>query len=146
MHKKLVCILGLNWKSPQRALRQQACFASAKHLYIPRLNEPYPPKNHWVVETQPIWDMWKHHLTHRKLHDKRTGKHPMDLLDYNKLAANIPPGNDAFIYNATTCSLICVVIQNLCCLHDPLAWVDYVVQEAVDHRRPTWVQCLAIIY
>ena len=139
MHKKLVRTLGLNWKSAQRTTHQMARFASARHIYLSRLSNPYPPCNHWVTDTQTIYTKWEYELLHGKLHDKCTGRHPIHLVDYTKLAAHILPDEDAFIYDAATGLLICVIICNFCRLLSPLAWVDYVVQEAVDHRRGTRV-------
>lgn len=144
MHKKLVRTLGLNWKSAQRTMRRMTQFASARHIYLFRLSDPYPPCNHWVADTQAIYTKWEYELLHGKLHDKRTGRHPMHLIDWTKLAAHVLPEEDAFIYDAATGLLICVIIRNFCRLLGPLAWVDYVVQEAVDHRRGARV-CNALL-
>ncbi|KAF8315567.1 hypothetical protein F5887DRAFT_1072859 [Amanita rubescens] len=137
MHKRIVYILGLNWKSTKRAARQAARFASAAHIYIPRLHDPYPPRGHWVADSQLIRSCWEYELQCGRLHDKRTGRHPMHIIDYTRLAINVLPGQDVFIYDAATRALICVVVRNFSCLPDPLAWADYIVQEAVDYRLPT---------
>lgn len=143
-HKKIVYNLGLNWKSAQCTARQTARFSTAKHIYIPRLDTPYPPRNHWVADTQDTRDMWERHLSVRRLRDKRTGYHPMHLIDYTRLAANILPGEDVFIYDSTTRLLACAVIRNFACLPGPLAWVDFVIQEAIAYRLPTRVCCLLL--
>ncbi|KAF8351718.1 hypothetical protein F5887DRAFT_874065 [Amanita rubescens] len=138
MHKKVVHTLGLNWKAREkRAACQQARFSSAKNIYLPCLDAPYPPRNHWVIESQAILDLWKRELCHGKLHNKRTKRHPIHFLDPSKLAANIGPTEDAFIYDAATKELICVIIRNLSSLVGPLEWVDYIVQEALVYRKPT---------
>jgi len=141
MHKRIVYILGLNWKSTKRAARQAARFASAAHIYIPRLHDPYPPRGHWVADSQLIRSCWEYELQCVRLHDKRTGRHPMHIIDYTRLAINVLPGQDVFIYDAATRALICVVVRNFSFLPDPLAWADYIVQEAVDYRLPTRVCC-----
>ena len=99
MHKKLVRTLSLNWKSVQHTTHQMAWFASARHIYLSRLSDPYPPRNHWVADTQTIYTKWEYELLHGKLHDKRTGRHPIHLVNYTKLATHILPNEDAFIYS-----------------------------------------------
>ena len=139
-HKKVIRTLGLNWKAKgKRAACQNTRFSSARNIYVSRLDTPYPPRNHWVVESQAILDLWKHELCHGKLHDKRTKRHPIHFLDSAKLAANIGPTEDAFIYDAATRELICAVIRNFSSLAGPLDWVDFIVQEALAYRKPTRV-------
>ena len=145
MHKKLVCNIGLNWKSLQCAACQSARFAASKHLYLPKLSVAYPPRNHWVTESQAIWDMWKYDLSHGTLHDKRTGYHEMHLLVHAQLAADILPDEDVFIYNSETRALVCAIIRNFCPLTGPLKWVDYIAQEALHYRKPTRVCGLPIM-
>jgi hypothetical protein len=140
LHKKLVYKLGLNWKSAQRDARQTARFASARHIYLPRLPKPYPPRGHWVVDTEHIKKLWTPELVHGALHDKRTKRHPIEVLDHTRLALNLLPGEEIFIHNAANGSLACIIMRNFASLPSPLAWVDYIVQELVTYRHPARVR------
>jgi hypothetical protein len=140
LHKKLVYKLGLNWKSAQHDARQTARFASARHIYLPRLPTPYPPRSHWVADTEHIKKLWMPELVHAKLHDKCTKRHPIEVLDHTRLALNVLPGEEIFIHNAANGALACIIMQNFASLPGPLAWVDHVVQESVTYRHPAQVR------
>jgi hypothetical protein len=145
-HQNLVSIAGLDWKSKKQIDRRDMRLREVPIHHLPRLAVEYPRAGTWVVETSKIRKLWKKRLMEDPQPDHRHKQLPIDLLDWDLLALDIAPNEDAIIYDAVTGELVLVVIRNFC-LHLALVkFVDNVVQLAILMKRSIRVRNSLLCY
>jgi hypothetical protein len=112
------------------------------HLWLSALpaGKEYPPRAHWLVETQELYDMCVPYLEHQKLADERRGRFPVHCVVEGNMQMVIPEGVSCLIYDRETNALVCSVVRNFSRSQSLLNWVSSVVGEGVDTRKSVQVR------
>ncbi|KAF8326288.1 hypothetical protein F5887DRAFT_1084600 [Amanita rubescens] len=134
-HKHLVLDLGLNWKSERQEVARNQHLDRIGEVLLERLKIPYPPMNHWVVESPEIGDMWYKHIYESPQPDDRLARHPFHYLDPAKLKLIVDPEKSVIIRDKRTKELALVVIRNACPDESAPIAIDAVVSDAVNLKK-----------
>jgi hypothetical protein len=107
------------------------------HLWLSALpvGQEYPPRAHWLVETQELYDMCVPFFENQRLADERRGRFPVHRVIQGKMQMVIPEGVNCLIYDRETNQLVCSVVRNFSRSKALLDWVSAVVGEGVDTRK-----------
>jgi hypothetical protein len=122
--------VGLNWAKEQR----DKYLAGIPTVAVKPLAKSYPALGHWVYETTEISRKWDEYLSTGKLHDSRTPRHPLLMLDPAMLVADVLT-NESRIFREPSGKLAGIVIRDFCPDETALKWMDEVVKQTVDDRR-----------
>ncbi|KAF9038894.1 hypothetical protein BDP27DRAFT_1166384, partial [Rhodocollybia butyracea] len=87
---------------------------------------PYPPKKHWIIKNQAIWDLWASHIRTGKQPDTRISRKAMHMVDIKKLAYEIPPEESAMFFDEAG-ELVMLVISDFCKSEEILRWANEIV-------------------
>lgn len=131
-HRKVVRTVGLDWKSQRQTTARNSRFIQARKIHAHMLDNPYPPRGHWVIEHPDILNLWKEYLTSGKRHDKRTPRPPIHILDFEQLDASIRPDESAIVYDKDTHECVLVVYREICPVPELIEKADSVTVDAVD--------------
>lgn len=112
------------------------------HLWLSALppGKEYPPRAHWLVETQELYDLCLPFLENQKLADERRGRFPVHKVVQERMQMVIPEGVTCLIYDRDTNELVCSVVRNFSGSQPLLEWVSSVVGEGVDTRKSVRVR------
>jgi hypothetical protein len=87
-----------------------------KIVYIERMDEPYPPIDFFVAESEEIRGIWEEHLKTSPLSDPRyrdDKRPPVMMLDQAKLAYDVADGECVLFVDKITKDVIGFVVQEL---------------------------------
>ena len=135
---------GLDWDEADK--EKFLASADFKTYHLKRLDTPYPELDSWVVESKEIHNKWDTWIRKGKLADKRRKRYTkVTHAIPENLQLNIPPDENALVYNAETGELVLVVIRQFCNYPDLLKWTDNIAQEAVGVRKSCRVRFISPI-
>jgi hypothetical protein len=125
--------IGLNWSPDTRDL----FLSGLKPVYLPKLRAPYPPINHWMCESDAIYDKWSDYLKHdpRAQPDKRRPRQPIFRCDPSRLSLDIETDQSTIVYDADSKELILLVLRNFSSDPDLLSHIEGVIKQAVEMRK-----------
>lgn len=103
-----------------------------QEFYLPKLQESYPPMNHWIADTKNIHTEWEQHLETYKLSDSRHHRYPSHLLDVASLKLDILPNMSAIIYDAHTKDIVGVVVRNFSNSDKVLTWATDILKRSTE--------------
>lgn len=114
---------------------------------LPRLEEPYPPPDRDIYETEEIAEIWRNHRAHKK-HPDRRGKFgdswpKLERLDDTKLGLVVGVDESVIVYDAESGDVVAVVIRDFVGNDEILEWISGIVDENVGLRRGIRVLLLA---
>ncbi|KAJ4492337.1 hypothetical protein C8R41DRAFT_733462, partial [Lentinula lateritia] len=75
----------------------------------------YPPKGFWIVDHDPIWDLWYNHLQYGKQPDARIARRPMMRVDSTALQFDLGP-EESGRFNESDGTPVMMVMRNFCSL------------------------------
>lgn len=128
---RFIRCIGLDWTLPQK----NAFLGGMKSIYLPKLQAPYPPKDHWIVETAEIDAQWRNHLEHGKQPDSRRKRYPLFRMDPTHLQLDIGCEDNILIYDSTSRDLVMVIVHNFCLHPDLLIFIDGIIKQGIEHRK-----------
>ncbi|KAJ3501973.1 hypothetical protein NMY22_g18743 [Coprinellus aureogranulatus] len=134
LFRKHVRLLARNiflYKYPERF----AILIGFAHIGVDRAEVEYPPRNHWVASSQELFDLWYHYLRNYEQPDGRLKRHPLMLLDREKLNISIPEDLSCCLYDKETKELVFVVIRRFSNHRAILDWASRIVQNAAATRK-----------
>ncbi|KAF8310426.1 hypothetical protein F5887DRAFT_1081455 [Amanita rubescens] len=134
-HKHLVVELGLNWKAEKQQYTRDLHLEGIKVVELPKLKIPYPPKNHWVVESKDIGDLWFDYIYNRDQPDPRLKRHPFHQLDPAKITLYVDPDTNIIVKDKKTKEIVLVVMRNACRDKGAVLWVDATVTDATKLKK-----------
>lgn len=102
------------------------------HLTFHDIKSQYPPHGHHIYESPEIGNEWRAELMEGKMTDKRQKRHPMHLLEPQKLQLDIPQDQDAVLIDKDTGRLIGYVIRNFGSDTRLLTWAKEIALRATD--------------
>ncbi|KAJ3554188.1 hypothetical protein NP233_g12477 [Leucocoprinus birnbaumii] len=123
---------GINWK----AVDKDKFLASIPQRVVTPLprDQPYPPPDAWIAETEDIASMNHKFINVEDLHDRRDCRRPIKFLDPGQLQLDIGPGESVMIQDGSDGSFVGLVIRDVCGNADAIQFVDKAVSEAVEMR------------
>ena len=104
-------------------------------ILVSKLENPYPPKYHWIVESKNIDDQWRKHIETSPQPDKREKRHPIYHLDRTKLQADAGPDRDAIFRDKESNELVMVVIRNFTKHPGLLEYMDDIIKANTEYRK-----------
>jgi hypothetical protein len=122
--------VGLNWERERR----EQYLSGIPTTTVLELDAPYPPLGHWVFESDEIKEKWQYWISKAPLADVRKKRLPMLRLDPSKLVHDIG-ASTSMIFQKEGGGLAGLVLRNFCPDDDALAWLDGVIERAVDTRK-----------
>lgn len=140
LKRGLIYHLGLNLNPNER----ENFLLSIETIEVQKLATHYPPKNHWVYESKLIHGLWFARTQLEKQPDKRLKRHPMHLLDTDKLQIDVPGGKSAIFIDAASGEIVAVVIRNWVPLYNGLVqWVDEIVVDDCKRKKSARVSFIS---
>jgi hypothetical protein len=100
-----------------------------------KLATPYPPTYKWIVESKTIADLWQEHIEESKQPDKRHKRHPIFMLDEEKLQYDVESNEDVLIYDKETEELVMVILRGFTGHPELLSYLEQVVKANVEHQK-----------
>lgn len=98
-----------------------------KQVYLKRLKVPYPPKGHFVAETQEIMNFWANHLKNSPLSEPRENRgkqRPVMLLDPDQLQYIVASGESVEFYDIDTQKFVGAVYEGVVLNEEELKYLD----------------------
>ncbi|KAF8341801.1 hypothetical protein F5887DRAFT_1076389 [Amanita rubescens] len=129
--RKLVDDIGLNWKSPKQEQRCKAQLATIPVITVVRLDEPYPPPDHWVCDTPKIHSLWRSWIKKHPMSNKN--RKPFMHLDLSKI--KIIPHTESVQILDHDGKLVGLVIRNFCRDLSILEWINQLIERAVGLKK-----------
>ena len=123
--------IGLNWDSATK----QEFLSNIKVISLPRLQTPYPPKDHWVVESHAIDVQWREHIEMGKQPDVRQKRYPLFPVQPSQLQLDVGTDESILIYDSISGELVMAVIRNFCQHPDLLTCIDDIIKQSVESRK-----------
>ena len=80
---------------------------------VQKASIPYPPVQHWVVETNEIAELWHPHCVDGRLHDKRGKHYPLFQVDEQELVIARADQSVLFV-DKDSGELVAFVIRDWC--------------------------------
>ncbi|KAJ3891722.1 hypothetical protein GG344DRAFT_76645 [Lentinula edodes] len=124
--RALVSRLLLNPNSPSTKSAIRTLWESIPVYIVSRLSTPYPPKGTWIVDHDPIWDVWYNHLQHGKQPDIRIGRKPMMRVDPTALQFDLGPEQSGRFIEANGTPVM-MAIRDFCSVAEIVSWVNDIV-------------------
>ncbi|KAJ3897355.1 hypothetical protein F5879DRAFT_927907 [Lentinula edodes] len=106
------------------------------HAVAP-LEEEYPPRDHWIVKSQSIFDKWEDHILRGKQSDARKTRKELFMLDEKKLKHDIFE-NESASFRDEKGELICVAMRDFCSDRGITTWADRIVLKNVEMEKNIW--------
>ncbi|KAJ3875338.1 hypothetical protein F5051DRAFT_333991 [Lentinula edodes] len=132
--RELVVRLALNPESPRcREWAESRLRNIPAHAVAP-LEEEYPPRDHWIVESQSIFDKWEDHILRGKQSDARKTRKELFMLDEKKLKHDIFE-NESASFRDEKGELICVAMRDFCSDRGITTWADRIVLKNVEMEK-----------
>ncbi|TBU36019.1 hypothetical protein BD309DRAFT_985242 [Dichomitus squalens] len=103
-------------------------------IEVQKCQKPYPPLQHWVVESDEIAELWHAHCVDGKLHDKRGKHYPLFRVDETELVIARADQSVLFI-NKDSRELVTFVIRNWCPEAGIVDSVNAVVHNAAAYKK-----------
>ncbi|KAF5320514.1 hypothetical protein D9611_010727 [Ephemerocybe angulata] len=94
-----------------------------------------PPKGHWIAERPEQYTEWDRYFQNQKRPDKRRGRQPVHLVDFESLQLVIPVEVSCHIRDKETGELVFVIIRNFCKIPGMVQFGRKVVADAVATRK-----------
>ncbi|KAH7877446.1 uncharacterized protein C8R40DRAFT_1020924, partial [Lentinula edodes] len=94
----------------------------------------YPPVGHWMVDHEPIWNVWYDHLRTGKQADVRIPRKPMFLVDISHLQVDLGP-TDSALFEDEDGMKIMIVIRDFCALSMSFLFLMVVVFTIVAFQK-----------
>ncbi|KAJ3889767.1 hypothetical protein GG344DRAFT_51006 [Lentinula edodes] len=111
---------------------------------VSALAEEYPPRDHWIVESQSILGRWEEHLLRGKQSDVRKTRKELFMLDSEKLKFDILEQESA-AFRDEKGELVCVAMRGLCSDPNIVNWADSRVQKNVEIEKNIRVSQIEVI-
>lgn len=103
-------------------------------------NSQYPPHGHHIFESAAIGDEWRMELMEGKMADKRQKRHPMHLLETEKLQLDIPQDQSAVLVDEATGRLVGYVIRDFGSDPQLLIWAEKIALRATEWQTSVRVR------
>lgn len=132
--RSLVSCLLLNPNAPSTKSAIRTLWESIPVYVVSRLSAPYPPKGFWIVDHDPIWDLWYNHLQYGKQPDARIARRPMMRVDSTALQFDLGP-EESGRFNESDGTPVMMVMRNFCSLVEIVSWVNDIVLRNVACQR-----------
>ena len=129
--------IGLNWDDIDR----DAFLCRIRVVSLSKLRFPYPPRYHWMVESDEIDDKWREHIEKGRQPDKRRRRYPLFRVDPSQLQLDVSPDESVLVYDKD--ELVLAVIRNFCGHPGLLSCIDSIIKRAVDHQKNVRVSTLS---
>ncbi|KAJ3810314.1 hypothetical protein F5876DRAFT_65728 [Lentinula aff. lateritia] len=132
--RSLVSRLLLNPNAPSTKSAIRTLWESIPVYVVSRLSAPYPPKGFWIVDHDPIWDLWYNHLQYGKQPDARIARRPMMRVDSTALQFDLGP-EESGRFNESDGTPVMMVMRDFCSLVEIVSWVNDIVLRNVACQR-----------
>jgi hypothetical protein len=140
--RQFIQAIGLDWTPSTN----ESFYSAVETISLPKLATPYPPKEHWMVESLAIDNQWRHHIEHGKQPDKRARRYPLFHVDPSQLQRDISPTEDLLILDNDTGQLVMLILRRFC-QHGPLlTHLGNVIKRAVEYRRSMRVSFIVDLF
>ncbi|KAJ3753728.1 hypothetical protein EV360DRAFT_52978 [Lentinula raphanica] len=147
LKRKFVSALLLNPSSVSTQSAIRRLWENIPVHQISRLDAPYPPVGHWMVDHEPIWSIWHHHLQHGKQPDRRIPRKPMMRVDLALLQWDLQETSSAIFEDIVDGKPLMIVVRDICAVREVVHWVNDIVLKNVASQRNVRVQdagCIVI--
>jgi hypothetical protein len=106
-------------------------------IYLQQLPEgnEYPPRKHWVFESDEIYNKWRWYIKGGPLPDKRENIRSMHHLEPQKLQLDIGPDRSIIVRDKTTHKLVLLVFRDFTMDHELLAHVNNAIMCNLEARQ-----------
>ncbi|TBU51964.1 hypothetical protein BD310DRAFT_833189 [Dichomitus squalens] len=132
--KRIVRSCRLNHKAVTAADREAWLKEHCIIIEVQKCQKPYPPLQHWVVESGEIAELWHAHCVDGKLHDKRGKHYPLFRVDETELVVARADQSVLFV-DKDSRELVAFVIRNWCPEAGIVDSVNAVVHNAAAYKK-----------
>ena len=101
-------------RKQRREQRDAFLRAHCKIIRVKKVDEAYPPPQHWLYENAEIGEKWQTYCKDRVLKDKREGYFPMCQVDASRIQHTVKEDASELLVDADTGDLVAVVIRSWC--------------------------------
>ena len=143
--KRIVDNCNLNHAAVSDEDRKAWLLENCEVVEVEKLQQHYPPYAHWVCESQEIMDLWQMHCEEGKLHDRRTGRFPLCLLDHSKLQ-HVARHDRSVLYVDSDGELVAFVMRDWCPEVGITKSIVDTVLEARGYKKSVRVRHLLLLY
>jgi hypothetical protein len=129
--RQFISAIGLDWTSVQKA----TFLSTVQVIHLSPLTAPYPPKYHWMVESDAIADKWRYYIEEGKQPDERAPRYPLFHVDPLKLQKDVSSDESIIVFDKTTHKLEMLILRNFSNHPALLDHLGNVIRRAVEYRK-----------
>ena len=108
-------------------------------IALSKLSKPeiYPPRNHWIYESEEIRALWHDYLLHEKQPDTRLRRHPLLKLEENRLKLDIARSQSAIIQDEAIGEIVAMVYRNFMPgqYYSIIEWVNQTIMTSIARKK-----------
>ncbi|KAF5348093.1 hypothetical protein D9757_013745 [Collybiopsis confluens] len=133
---KLLERLNLNPDNAHTKAEIQAMWNAVPTIMVRELDDElvYPYPGYWIAETEAVFDLWFQKIYIDPQPDPRLPRHPILVLDPQKLAYDLPGYKSAIFVDENGLPVM-FVLRNFCKDPETVLWANRVVLDNVEVRR-----------
>lgn len=123
----------MDWSPDSKA----AALKLVDTIYVQQLpkGDEYPPRKHWVFESDEIYQKWRWYIKGGPLPDKRENIRSMFYLEPQKLQLDIAPDRSVIVRDKTTHELVLLIIRDFTMDRELLDHVNNAIMHNLEVRQ-----------